>query len=50
MNNWLNYAKEINDFSYKDISEEIFYSNYISKILSEQLELRKKEFLTTSFV
>ena len=29
MNNWLNYAKLINDFSYKDITNEIFFSEYI---------------------
>ena len=29
MNNWLNYAKLINDFSYKDITDEIFFSEYI---------------------
>tara|TARA_B100000787_G_scaffold168577_1_gene157609 strand:+ start:8053 stop:9489 length:1437 start_codon:yes stop_codon:yes gene_type:complete len=44
MNNWLDYAKKINDLSYKDISEEIFCSNYISEIISKQLTLRKKEF------
>ena len=45
MNNWLNYAKKIEDISYKDISEEIFYSDYISKTISPQLEKRKNEFL-----
>jgi len=44
MNNWLDYAKKINDLSYKDISDEIFCSNYISEIISKQLTLRKKEF------
>tara|TARA_B110000037_G_scaffold153119_1_gene172671 strand:- start:650 stop:1975 length:1326 start_codon:yes stop_codon:yes gene_type:complete len=46
MNNWLNYAKEINDLSYKDVSEEMFYSDYIFKTIAPQLELRKKEFLS----
>ena len=43
MNNWLNYAKEINDLSYKDISEEMFCSD-IPKMMSKQIEIRKKEF------
>ena len=29
MNNWLNYAKLINDETYKDIADEIFFSEYI---------------------
>ena len=45
MNNWLNYARKIDDYSYKDISEDMFYSEYISKTISEQLEKRKNEFL-----
>ena len=45
MNNWLNYAKEIDDTTYKDICEEMFYSDYIFKTISSQLEHRKKEFL-----
>ena len=45
MNNWLNYAKSINDLTYKDISEDMFYSDYISKTISAQLEKRKNEFL-----
>jgi hypothetical protein len=40
MNNWLNYAKEINDLTYKDISEDIIYSDYISKITVGQLNAR----------
>ena len=44
MNNWLSYAKMINDFSYKEIYKEVNLSNYISKIISEQLDLRKKNF------
>ena len=45
MNNWLNYAKNINDITYKDISEDMFYSDYIYKTISPQLEKRKNEFL-----
>jgi hypothetical protein len=44
MNNWLNYAKLINDLTYKDISEDIYCSTYISEIISRQLVIRKKEF------
>ena len=44
MNNWLSYAKMINDFSYKEIYKDINISNYISKIISEQLDLRKENF------
>ena len=44
MNNWLSYAKLINDLSYKEIYKEVNLSNYISKIISEQLDLRKKNF------
>ena len=45
MNNWLNYAKSIDDMTYKHISEDMFYSDYISKIIASQLEKRKNEFL-----
>ena len=44
MNKWLNYAKIIDDSSYKDISQEILYSNEIYKKMSEQVDIRKKEF------
>ena len=40
MNNWLNYAKSINDDSYKKISEKIFYSHYISTLTLQQLDER----------
>ena len=40
MNNWLNYAKKINDSTYKDISEDIIHSDYISKITVGQLNAR----------
>ena len=45
MNNWLSYAKEIDDSTYKNVSEDMFYSDYISKTISPQLEKRKNEFL-----
>ena len=46
MNNWLNYAKNINDQSYKSISEEIVYSEYPYQKLTEQLVKRKENFLS----
>ena len=45
MNNWLNYAKIIGDFSYKKIINNFLYSDYVYKKTSSQLEFRKKEFL-----
>ena len=45
INNWLNYAKLINDSSYKDVSIDFIYSEYVNKKMSNQLELRRKEFL-----
>ena len=36
MNNWLNYAKLINDFSYKDITNEIFFSEYIFQAIKKR--------------
>ena len=46
MNNWLNYAKEINDLSYKEICKDIIYSNYIAELISTQIDKRKEEFNT----
>ena len=45
INNWLNYAKLIDDLSYKDLSTDFIYSDYLIKKMSNQLELRRKEFL-----
>ena len=44
INNWLNYAKKIEDKSYKVFGEDAIYSEYISQILEKQLIKRKKEF------
>lgn len=44
MNNWLNYAKNINDISYKEISEKMFNSIYIFNAVSKQIDKRIKEF------
>tara|TARA_B100000767_G_C19460472_1_gene407872 strand:+ start:39 stop:500 length:462 start_codon:yes stop_codon:yes gene_type:complete len=45
MNHWLNYAKLIDDLSYKDLSTNFIYSDYVVKKMSNQLEFRSKEFL-----
>jgi len=44
INNWLNYAKKINDLTYKHISEDLPNSHFVSKVMSEQLNFRRKEF------
>ena len=36
MNNWLNYAKLINDFSYRDITNEIIFSEYIFQAIKKK--------------
>ena len=43
--NWLCYAKEIGDFSYKEIYDLEINSNFINNILNPQLDFRKKDFL-----
>jgi len=45
INNWLNYAKLIDDHSHKKVSENFIYSNYIFDQLSNQIEFRKKQLL-----
>lgn len=45
INQWLNYAKEIGDQSYKQIGFETFNSQYISEKMINQIEFRKKEFM-----
>ena len=45
MNHWLNYAKLINDLSYKDVSINFPYSKFIFEKISSQIEFRRKEFL-----
>ena len=44
INHWLNYAKLIDDLSYKDLSTNFIYSDYVVKKMSNQLEFRSKEF------
>ena len=42
INNWLNYADFIGDFSYKKVFSKKIYSAYMKKILAGQLEFRKR--------
>ena len=37
MNNWLFYAKKIDDDSFNKICKEVPYSHYIDKLLSEKI-------------
>ena len=39
MNNWLNYAKFINDETYKDVASEIFFSEYIFQAVKNRTDL-----------
>jgi hypothetical protein len=45
INQWLNYAKLINDMSYKNVNLEFFNSEHIHQEMSNQLEFRRKQFL-----
>ena len=45
INHWLNYAKVINDISYKNVSTDFIHSKFVEKKISNQLELRRKQFL-----
>ena len=44
INNWMNYADIIGDFSYKKIFENTIKSNFLNKILESQVEFRKNNF------
>ena len=44
INNWMNYADIIGDFSYKKIFENTIKSNFLNKILENQVEFRKNNF------
>ncbi|MDC3102149.1 tetratricopeptide repeat protein [Candidatus Pelagibacter sp.] len=44
INQWLNYAKKIDDQSYKKIGFDTFNSQYISEKMLNQVEFRRKEF------
>ena len=43
INNWLNYAKIINDNSYKDVLTEFYHSNLVLSKIADQIEFRKKQ-------
>ena len=45
INHWLNYAKAINDNTYKNVSNDFIHSKFVAEKMSNQLELRRKEFL-----
>ncbi len=42
INNWINYAKNIGDFSYKKIYDKEIRVSFVNNILENQLEFRKK--------
>ena len=44
INNWINYANTIGDYSYKRIFGKEIKHTLINKILSNQKEFRRKEF------
>ena len=44
INQWLNYAKNIGDLSYKNLDIEFFNSKFINQKMINQIEFRKKEF------
>ena len=44
LRNWLIYAKMIDDISYKNFNGDIKDIGHMNKILSHQLNFRKKEF------
>ena len=43
INNWMNYANAIGDYSYKKIFGKKIKHSLINKILDKQIEFRKKE-------
>ena len=45
MNNWFNYAKMIEDHSYKKVSSNFIYSKFLENKIANQIEFRRKEFL-----
>ena len=44
INNWINYAYIIGDFSYKKICEKTIKPNFLNKILENQIEFRRNNF------
>ena len=45
MYHWLNYAKLINDLSYKELNINFPHSEFISQQILNQIDFRKKEFI-----
>ena len=45
INQWLNYAREIGDQSYRQIGFETFSTQYINEKMLNQVEFRRKEFM-----
>ena len=43
INNWINYADKIGDYSYKKICRNKINNPFINKILQNQLEFRKNQ-------
>ena len=44
INNWINYASIIGDFSYKTIFEKSIKPNFLNKILENQINFRQNNF------
>ena len=44
INNWINYADIIGDFSYKEIFKKKIQTNFLKKALENQIEFRKNNF------
>ena len=44
INNWIYYAKKIDDFDYKKLNEKVLKSDQIENEIIKQLDFRKKEF------
>ena len=45
INNWLAYAKNLNDLTFKYINQNIDDSSFINNKLQNQIEFRKKQLL-----
>ena len=45
INQWLNYAKNIDDLSYKKLNMDFLNSKFINEKMINQIEFRKKQFV-----
>jgi hypothetical protein len=45
INQWLNYAKNIDDLSYKKLNIDFLNSKFINEKMINQIEFRKKQFV-----